>query len=171
MAASVAACASAPTPLIAPLPSAAWQTAGPLQQLLTIQHLGQQRYLHALLDSDIERLQVIGLSPLGQRLFSLTWDNRELVWRTESAVLAKLDPRLLMADLQLAYWPLQSVRDALPENLTVEDFGTSRMVWQGDELLWWRSHDGARSPMGTLLIHNATARYRLRVETLGDLPE
>lgn len=45
------------------------------QQLLTANVKGQQHSMLVLLNADGQRLQLVGMSPLGIRLFNLTYDH------------------------------------------------------------------------------------------------
>ncbi len=59
-----------------------------------------------------ERIDVVALTALGQRALSLSWNGQD--WKVETApmVPAALRPEWLLADLQLALWPLPALQAA-----------------------------------------------------------
>ncbi|NLR76096.1 DUF3261 domain-containing protein [Leeia aquatica] len=90
------------------------------------------------------RMQLAGVSPLGQTLLKVDWDNGQLsVWQLD-ALKGKLPPALLPALMQLAFWPVEQVRRGLSDGVQlVEDAGGRRLMQDGQDVLriqWQGSH-------------------------------
>jgi hypothetical protein len=86
------------------------------------------------LEVDPQGLRFAGLTPFGQKMIQAAYDNS-----TVSAQLwpdSRLDPVLLLALLQLAWWPPESVRKGLDASLTLElQPGLRRLMHDGQRVL------------------------------------
>jgi hypothetical protein len=102
--------ASAPPTLLAPLaalsPRAASQTIHAIYGARAIT-------LRTAIELDASRLTVVGVTATGQRLFTVHWDGREIESETSVFVPANVDPARVLADVQLALWPLSAVQDTM----------------------------------------------------------
>lgn len=79
---------------------------------------GQQRLtLLTRIESDATGLRFAGMTPLGQTLLFVSWENGELRGDLPPAFAARLDPALLPALVQLASWPVPAVRAGLSPDL------------------------------------------------------
>lgn len=162
----VAGCAT-PQPWLAPLPPGSLGQTTQARQQVTAHRDGQSRSLQVAIKATPQRLTLIGLSALGQRLFTLVWDGQQAILTGNSLTrLDGLDPDWILADLQLAYWPLAPLRAALPPDLRLEQLGTARTLWRGDKLLWYRSSATADAWHSKLKLYNARLGYRLTIVPL-----
>ncbi len=159
------ACA-APRPWFEPLGPETLQRDTPVRQLVTLDFQGRTRALQTVLTRDRGGLTLVGLSSVGQRLFTMTWDGRQAELRSGVAQLDRLDPRWMLTDIQLAFWPLEDLRGALPAGVSLEQVGTQRALWRGGELLWMRATTQADPWRGETRIYNAELGYRLTVRPL-----
>lgn len=77
-------------------------------------HYGQQQItLLTRIESDDKGLRFVGLSPFGQTLMSVSWENGVLRAQLPPALQGKLDPAALLALIQIAQWPEDQVRAGL----------------------------------------------------------
>lgn len=86
----------------------------PLQarQILHAAYGSDEATLQCVVDADGALLSVVCLTALGQRVFTLTYDGRELKTLRAPFAPDSIDPQRIVADLQLAYWPLEALQPA-----------------------------------------------------------
>ncbi|WP_374675227.1 DUF3261 domain-containing protein [Ideonella sp.] len=153
--------ASAPLPLFR-LPPATLGRRLAWQQRLQLERDGQAMApLEALLEVDAQRLQLALLAP-GRTLARLTWDGRDLHSETAAGWPPAVPPERVLSDLQLALWPAQALRQALPAGYRLDDTDGQRVLWQGDEAVV--RVQGAGSPRIELVHHRLA--YRLRIDSV-----
>lgn len=162
---ATAGCA-APGPLLAPLAPQTLGSSITVRQQITAHFGDDTRQLQVALKVAPRDLKLIGLTALGQRLFTLSWNGQRAEVTSAVEPLADIDPAHILADLQLAYWPLPALRAALPADLRLEQYGTARVLWRNDQLLWFASSETADRWGSTLTLYNAQAGYRLTVQPL-----
>lgn len=153
-----------PQPWLAPLPPDSLSQTTQARQQVTAHRNGQSRSLQVAIKATPQRLTLIGLSALGQRLFTLVWDGQQVTLTGDALDrLGGLDPYWILADLQMAYWPLAPLRAALPPDLRLQQIGTARTLWRGDKLLWYRSSATADAWHSKLMLYNERLGYRLTI--------
>ncbi|MBK9446121.1 MAG: DUF3261 domain-containing protein [Betaproteobacteria bacterium] len=90
-----------------------------------------------------------GLSPLGQTLFQVSWENSVLQAELPAALGSRLDPALFPALLQIATWPAERIREGLSSGLELHEQPGRRVVrdsnsdvliisWEGNQLPYQR---------------------------------
>ncbi|WP_051362213.1 DUF3261 domain-containing protein [Solimonas soli] len=118
LAGALAACANGPRreaprdaapPLLAPA-----SVGAPLQvqQILHAAYGSDESTLQCVVSDDAETLSVVCLTAMGQRVFTLDYDGRELKAQRAPFAPDAIDPARIVADLQLAYWPLAALQPA-----------------------------------------------------------
>ncbi|MGA9526285.1 MAG: DUF3261 domain-containing protein, partial [Myxococcaceae bacterium] len=172
---SLVACATAPTRPVAPEVSLPMLQLAPAQfgepvslaQHLTFTHAGapdEARSLEALLEIDDEALRLAGFA-LGQRVFTLVWDGKTLDAQRAPQVPAQLQAAPVLRDIQLVYWPAESVRAALPPGWVLEDAPGSRVL-SSDGRAWVTvRYDGEPRWVGRAELVNEAEHYRLTIQS------
>lgn len=157
----------APKPLIHPLgPDALGQSVEARQQV-TLHYRGRTRSMQVALRVAPDNLTLIGLSGIGQRLFTLGWNGNTIQRSRGLADDKRLPADRILADLELAHWPLAALRTALADSdLRLEQLGETRTVWRGDTLLWIAYRGGDEPWHSPMTIYNARLNYRLDVKPL-----
>lgn len=91
------------------------------QQVLTGHFNGQTQSLVVMLNADHHKLSLAGLSPMGIRLFLLTYDQQG-IHSEQSIVVPNLPPASqVLADVMLSFYPLPSWQQQLPSGWTLQD--------------------------------------------------
>lgn len=157
---------AAPRPLLPPLAPQTLGASITVRQQVTARFAGEMRSLQVALKVAPADLSLIGLTAMGQRLFTLSWNGRRAKLETVVDSMADIDPARILADLQLAYWPLAALRAALPDNLRLEQYGTARVLWRDGEVLWFASSETADRWASTLTLYDARAGYLLTIQPL-----
>lgn len=98
------------------------------QQFLTATVNGKSESLVTLLDGDGQTLTLAGLSPIGIRLFKVTYSANQI--ETEQSIaLPQLPPaNQVLADIMLSYWPLETWQDRLPVGWQLKDEQNKRLL-------------------------------------------
>lgn len=166
MALALTGCATTgPGAYVEPLRAASLKDTVEVRQRVLLQRGDQRRVAETVLRTDAEQAVLVGFGPGGQRAFTLSWSQDEMQWSTQGDVMDALPPRILLADLQLAFWPLADLQGRLPPGLRLEQHGRSRLLWKEDELIWWSGWDAADRWHSEMLVYNGRFGYRLRVQS------
>lgn len=105
------------------------------QQLLTATVNGKSDSLLTLMNADGKQLTLAGLSPLGIRLFKVTYSSKGI--ETEQSItLPQLPPASqVLADVMMSYWPINVWQPQLPKGWTLIDLGDKRRLSDADNQL------------------------------------
>jgi len=104
------------------------------QQLLTITRVGKSEPPHTLmmvLQASSSGVHLVGLTPLGIRLFRIDYDRHGLGSEVLPALdgMGKLPPESqILADVMLCYWPIASWQPLLPAGWSLQDEGDQRLL-------------------------------------------
>jgi hypothetical protein len=168
----LAACAGSTPPCLR-LPEGRWCAAAlPMvppfleqQQSLVLEKDGQRQQWLASVQWTPDALHQTVLSPLGQVLFELHYENGRLQFAQAAPITLAPVPALL--DLQLMIWPAELLRPQLPAGLTLQQDPASdgRQLWRAETLL---AEVQVRADGTRTLIHHERG-YRLEVRPLSTL--
>lgn len=129
----LAACASPATPdaTRSPLLALAPSTLGceaAVQQRLTVVRPGRPaQQLEAMLEVDAEAVR-LAFFVMGPGMGRMVWDGRQWDKHLSRHWPVQLAPEQVLSDLQLAFWPLQVVRQAIAAPWQVEASATGRSL-------------------------------------------
>ena len=98
-----------------------------VQQRIDMSFRGQQQTLILQTESDDAGVRVVGMTPLGQTLLQLDFDNRQV---TAVSSIKAISPVMLMALVQIGGWPVERVRQGIDPALTIEESAAGRTVWR-----------------------------------------
>lgn len=118
-----------------------------------------------------DRLDFVGLTPTGQRLLTLGYDGRQFSENYSEMLTEPLPGRDVLSHLQLAHWPLPSVRRGLESTgWRLEAAWDQRQIYLRDHLIFtiaatYPDGDGNGLPTA-IRISSHVAPFELTVETL-----
>lgn len=118
------------------------------------------------IDAAGARMQVVGLSPLGQQVFRVTADHGTLSWNGPAA--AEALGRQLPALIQLMLWPEAAVRDGLSAGATLTVSSRERRLSGRDTLLLTSRQTAATPAGGAIEAHFTPLDARIRISPLED---
>jgi hypothetical protein len=123
--------------------------------------------LRTAIETAPERLDVVGVTATGQRVFSAHYDGKTIDAQKSAFVPDQLDPERVLADMQLALWPLPAVQAAFRKRgLTVtEPFTGVRRLSRGDALVAEVHYASADPWAGRLWFVNFEFDYSLTIDT------
>ena len=79
-----------------------------------------------------ENLLMLGLSPEGQRLFTLNYDGKALQQQNLPGIEDKLDAERMLRMFQLAYWPLNALQFAYGSDYQIIEQANQRRLMHND---------------------------------------
>jgi hypothetical protein len=117
---------------------------------------------------DAANLKVIGVTATGQRLFTVGWDGKTVTAEKSALVPDNVDPARVLADVQLALWPLAALQETLrAQQFEVsEPFAGVRRLSRGETLIA-EVHYAAADPWASRLwLVNFELDYSLTIDTI-----
>jgi len=166
---SPAGSAATPVPETAHAPLAAPDAVGSrsASQVIHAAYGAHSVVLRTAIETGPGKLDVVGVTATGQRVFSAHYDGKTIDAKKSPFVPDTLDPERVLADMQLALWPLPAVQAAFRERgLTVtEPFAGLRRMTRGDTLIAEVHYAGADPWSGRLWFVNFEFDYSLTIDT------
>ncbi|CNI20398.1 putative lipoprotein [Yersinia aldovae] len=137
------------------------------QQLLTATAQGKQQSLLVLLYADGQRLTLVGLSPLGIRLFKVSYDQQGIHLEQTMKIVGLPPANQVLADIMLSYWPIASWQPLLPANWRLVDEEDKRRLYDDKgqtvtEISYQMSGD-IRKPIA---IEQFVFHYRITIQNV-----
>lgn len=142
------------------LSPASFPTRLSLQQQVHVERDGRDADFDAVLDISPEAVTLVGLG-FGQRLFTLRYDGTRLEESRSPFLPRDVRGRDVLSDIQLALWPADAVRAALPARWTLRDDPGVRVLSKGDEAITSITYDSLPRWKGLVTLHNKQFGYRL----------
>lgn len=154
----------APPPLLTP--ASLGSTVGALQAVHAA-FAAREVSFQCVVDVDPQHLTLIGLSAQGQRWFSLRYDGSTLASESAPQAPEGLDPQRVLADLQLALWPLAALQQATAGTAwqVSQPVPATRRLRRDGQLVAEVHYAGADPWRGRLWLSNFDAGYSLAVES------
>jgi hypothetical protein len=136
-----------------------------LQQHLTVERNGKIDELDAALEIDDSHLQLVGLA-LGQRVLSLNYDGKKLTSWRHFMLPKQVREEDILEDIQLTFWPLDSIRKALPPGWHIEDSALQRTLTMDDNVVYRINYSSMPRWSGTVKLENYRYHYSLSIQSL-----
>lgn len=135
------------------------------EQRLTISRGGSTTTLQAFVDVTPETISVVGVTALGQRVMTLSYDAQGL--HGEGTPDGKGAAEQVLRDLQLVSWPLAALQQAVDgSHWRIEEPRAGvRQVWRGETLATEIHHAGKSPWDGRSWLVNLDARYTLDIDS------
>lgn len=137
-----------------------------IQQKVTGQYQSNSYQMLCVLELQADQLSMAGLSVQGIKLFTVQYKDAELTQSVTPLIPGKLRPRQIVADIQLALWPIEILQRELTGDWQILDAAGSRRLLYKNELIADVGYSG-NDPLSSefSLIHHKYG-YSLKVETL-----
>lgn len=136
------------------------------QQLLTATVDGNEQSLMVMLDADGQKITLAALSPIGIRLFKVTYDATGI--HTEQSVAPGEFPpaEQVLSDIMMSYWPIEAWTPSLPEGWHLTDIQDKRLLRDGQETIieiHYRTERGKRQPIA--ITHHRFG-YHIQIQNI-----
>ncbi len=135
-----------------------------VQQKVEIRFRGQHETMIAELEVNDKGMRLVGLTPFGQTLLKISYDNRAIT--TSKLPDSRLPPGLLIALLQLALWPANALRTGLEAPLILEESAVQRRILNRDKVILTINYTGDQPPYRRIKMVIHAEDIELDVETL-----
>lgn len=143
LALALSACAAAPPadhapPAVPPiLDGAALGGARAANQVVRAAFQDRELTLQCAVQVDGRAVTVVGVDALGRRVFTIGYDGTQVTAETDSTVPGGFSPQYLLADVELALWPLKALQAgyAGTEWSVREPYAGARRLYRRDRLV------------------------------------
>ena len=167
---TLTACSGLPLQQAATFPPLAPATLGTPRSTLQLLHgaFGDRELaFQCVVEATPRQLTLVGLGAQGQRWFSLRHDGTSLAVETSPLAPAALEPRRVLADLQLLLWPLTALQQAFVGTRwqVSEPVAATRRLWRNGRLIAEVHYTGADPWQGHAWLSNFEFGYSLAVES------
>ena len=115
-----------------------------------------------------DSVALAGLSPLGNRMLSLRWDGKTLEQEHDASLPPDLPLKLILRDLQLAFWPQAAVQGALGRDWTLEDDGSTRLLKKSGQTVVKISYGGTDRWHSKARFEHLGLGYQLDINPVDD---
>lgn len=137
-----------------------------LEHRLRIERGEHTQSLHAVLSTLPGETRVVALTETGVPVFQLHQTKNDLQVSRSPLLPRQVPMRLILADIQLVFWPIESLRAGLPAPWRVEREQQGRALYNGERLearVRYQNDDGWSGPATLDNIHHG---YRLTITPL-----
>lgn len=138
-----------------------------LQQEVQIEFKDKRETMIAMVENSSERLDFVGLTPFGQKMLHVRYDNQ-----VASALLnpdKRLPPALMLSLLQLALWPAASVQAGLDAESKLQQQDNSRIISRHGQLLMQIDYADIALPYAQMKIDLPSVKLKLEIRNLADI--
>lgn len=140
-----------------------------LQQHLTVERNGRVDELDVALEIDSRSLELVGLA-FGQRVLTLHYDGATLQSWRHIMLPSQVRSEDVLEDLQLALWPVEAIRQALPAGWSVEEQGLQRTLSSDNVPIMTIAYSGQPRWLGEIKLANLKYHYRLTIQSVSSAP-
>lgn len=135
-----------------------------LQQHVEVQQGGKTVEFEAVLDVNPEEVTLVGLA-FSQRVFTLKYDGRKLQESRSRMLPREVQAADVLSDLQLALWPVEVVRAALPAGWTLQDTANERVLSESDTVRTTIGYSATPRWSGNISLTNKQYDYKLLIKS------
>jgi hypothetical protein len=140
------------------------------QKISVLQHVEvhhSDRIFETLVQLEIspEWVTLVGFTTMGVRTFTVRWSGEELFSESSDGNDMPFDPKYIMADLQLALWPKNFIKDTLQIQETL-GAASSREVMRAGVPVVRISYETTPAWRGHIKLQNLERDYRLEIHPL-----
>ena len=135
-----------------------------LQQHVEVEQSGRNIDFEAVLDITPDTVTLVGLA-FNQRVFTLKYDGVKLQESRSKMLPREVQAGDVLSDLQLALWPTEAVRSALPAGWTLRDSTGLRVLSESDTVRTTITYTATPRWSGTITLENKQYDYRLVIRS------
>ncbi|MEP6832156.1 MAG: DUF3261 domain-containing protein [Gemmatimonas sp.] len=146
------------------LPPASFAQTISLQQHVQVEQAGRNIDFEAVLDVTPDTVTLVGLA-FNQRVFTLKYDGVKLQESRSRMLPREVQAGDVLSDLQLALWPTEVVRSALPTGWTLRDSISTRVLSERDTVRTTITYSATPRWTGTITLQNHQYAYRLVIKS------
>ena len=122
----------------------------------------------AAIEIDRQSMRLAALGPLGNRMLSLVWDGKNYSEEKDPRLPKELPLKLILRDIQLAYFPAEALQKNLPAGWTLKDGPKFRSLESGGEEIIRIRYDGSQRWNSPLIFEHLGLGYHLEVQPINN---
>lgn len=131
-------------------------------QILRARYGWRSATLETVLSLSPEIAEIVLTVPGGPRVATVRWNSEGVSVDRTVFTPPDLAPENMMADIYIAFWPVDAVREMLPRGVVLDVVGErGRIVRQDDRVILTIEADGENR----LIIRNAELNYELTIDS------
>jgi hypothetical protein len=137
-----------------------------LSQRVTVVGPGTERLgFEALLEVEPGMLRLAAVA-MGQTMVRMSFDGTALVEQLSPRLPKAVSGAQILTAIQLAWWPLDAIRAALPRGFALEEAAGGRRLLEDGALLTAITYDGAPPAWRRVRVSSPRAGYSLEIESV-----
>jgi hypothetical protein len=140
-----------------------------LQQQVHVEYAGRTVDLDAVLDITPDSLTLVGMA-FGQRMLTLRYNGATLVETRHPMLPRDVRGTDILTDVQMALWPAEAVRAALPPGWTLVDSDAERTLSKDAHEMVTISYDATPHWQSLVTMRNLRYDYRLVIRSVTEAP-
>jgi hypothetical protein len=140
-----------------------------LQQRLDVEGPGRSVQLDVALEIDTARVDLVGLA-LGQRVLSLHYDGKSLQSWRHPMWPVQLRGEEVLENLQLTLWPVDAIRQALPNGWSIEESSLRRIILLNGLAIMVIDYSALPLWSGKVEVANLQFGYRITIQSVPNEP-
>jgi hypothetical protein len=122
--------------------------------------------LEVLFEVDAQAVHLAAVA-LGRTALWLTWDGVTLQQEASSWLPPGVTAARILSDVQLAWWPVAAIREALPPGLSLQEGpGGERRLLRDDRVLVTVAYEGTPPAWRHVVLRNVSLGYALDIESV-----
>ncbi|MCE1229694.1 MAG: DUF3261 domain-containing protein [Firmicutes bacterium] len=129
---------------------------------------GREETLLTTVENTSEHLSLVASAPMGQTLFIVRLQGGEALVEKRVPLPSLFDPRLVLALVQLANWPLEEARRGLDESLSLQETGQVRELRRRDKTLLILQREGPAPPYAKVTLELPPQSLKATITTLDE---
>mgnify|MGYP000397938049 CR=1 FL=1 len=163
------------------LPLSEAELQGSYNQTITIEYGDNHQTFLSQLEIDSQQLTMVGLATFGARIFTLEFDGERLQFFTIPQVAARLSPEHLLAEFQLASWPIDPIREQMknskpktywlsaPRKLHIEESDNNRSIYFGGLKIINIDYEDLPDKSKKIVFKNLERGYTLHIKQFPEI--
>lgn len=140
-----------------------------LSQRITVVRGEDRKSFDAQLEVDASAVRIAAVA-MGQTIASLSFDGKTLEQQVSTHVPPAVTASRILSDVQLAWWPADAIRTALPEGFSLEEEGGKRSLLQGGALFAQVTYEGTPPAWKFVRLTQVRYGYLLEIESVEAAP-
>ena len=135
-----------------------------VQQRILLEQGEHMDTIDIVLEVDSKHLEMIGLV-IGKRVLSLHYDGNKLTSWRHFLLPDKVQAEDVLENLQLALWPSDVIKKALPPDWEIKEDNNLRALYLGDEKIIEIIYNVHPRWVGTIKFTNSRYNYTLNIQS------
>lgn len=136
-----------------------------VSQHLSVDRENRKDELDVALEVDQDHVELVGLA-FGMRVMTMHFDGKDLKSWRHPFMPSQVRAEDVLQDIQLTLWPIEAIREALPQGWRIEENDRCRTLYLDDKPMLKIDYGGEHRWSGTVTLSNLRYGYRLTIQNV-----